>query len=136
MNRYLVVTLIAVVAIFLSRGQKFKTYSPDAVTEEKLTKILEGTQDKVLLYFWQPDSSSSNAMNPLVDQVAKEYAKKLTVVKIDTSDIDNKAVHDLYHVNATPTFIVVQKGKIVSQWVGPFRDKALMLTFLRPSGSY
>ncbi len=136
MNRYLVVTLIAVVAIFLSRGQKFHSPSPDAVTKERLEKTLENTQDKVLLYFWQPDCASSKLMTPLVDQVAKEYAKKLTVLKIDTIDPDNQVVHDLYHINTTPTFVVVQKGKIISQWVGPFKDKIQMITFLKPSGAY
>jgi len=136
MNRYLVVTLIAVVAIFLSRAEKFRILGPDAVTEERLAKIISGANGKVLLYFWQPNCTSSQSMNPLVDQITTEYAKGLTVVKIDTSNSDNQAVHDAYEVSSTPTFVVIQKGKVVAQWAGPFKNKNAMITYLRPSSTY
>jgi len=135
MNKYLVVTLIAVVAIFLSRGQRFYTPSSDAVTPARLAKVLEGTDEKVLLFFWQPDDAASSRMDPIVTQVMSEYPK-FTLVKIDTSNPENKAVHDAYNITATPTFVTVQKGKIGSQWVGPFTDKNKFIIFLRPSGAY
>jgi len=136
MNRYLVVTLIVVVAIFLSRGERFRILGPDAVTEERLTKILDESKGKVLLYFWQPKCTGSDFMTPIVDQVAKEYGKNITVVKIDTSNSDNRAVHDAYEINATPSFVVLQKGKVVSQWVGPFKNKNFFITYLKPSSAY
>ena len=135
MNRYLVVILIAVVAIFLSRGQRLYTPSADAVTPNRLTKVLEGTNEKVLLFFWQPQDPASDSMDPLVTQAMSEYPK-MTLVKIDTSNPENKAVHDAYNINTTPTFIIVQKSKIGSQWVGPFKDKSQFLVFLQPSGRY
>jgi thioredoxin-like negative regulator of GroEL len=136
MNKYLVVTLIAVIAIFLSRGQRFYVPSAGAVTPARLAKVLEGTEDKVLLYFWQPSDDTCKRMDPLIAQVVAENPKKVTLVKIDTSNPENKAVHDAYDVRATPTFIVVKKGKVGSTWVGPFKDKAQVISFLRPSGSY
>ena len=135
MNRYLVVTLVAVVAIFLSRAQKFKIYSADAVTPERLAKVLENTDEKVLLYFWQPDCAPCQQMDPIVEEVMKSYPK-IKFLKIDTTNSDNKAVHDTYNISAIPTFVVLQKDKIVSQWIGPFRDKAMFISFLRPSGAY
>jgi thiol-disulfide isomerase/thioredoxin len=135
MNRYLVVTLIAVVAIFLSRAQKFKVFSPDAVTEERLSKILDSTNEKVLLYFWQPNSPPCEATTPMLDQLARDYPK-IRLLKIDTSDADNRAVHDLYSVSAIPTLVVAQKGKQPHQWVGPFRDKTMLINFVRPSSAY
>ncbi len=136
MNKYLVVTLIAVVAIFLSRGQRFYVPSEGAVTPARLARVLEGSEEKVLLYFWQPKDAACQRMDPLIAQVVAEYAKKVTLVKIDTSNPENQAVHDTYNVRATPTFIVVKKGKVGSQWVGPFKDKAQIVTFLRPHGAY
>jgi thioredoxin-like negative regulator of GroEL len=136
MNRYLVVTLVAVVAIFISRAQKFTTLSADAITEERLERILQGTDKKVLLYFWQPNCKPCEETTPMIEEVVADYAKKFFLVKIDTSNPDNKAVHDMYSVNSIPTLVVVQKGKVQTQWVGPFRDKKLLITFLRPSGSY
>jgi len=136
MNRYLVVTLIAVVAIFLSRAEKFKIFGPDTITEERLAKILENTDQRVVLYFWQPNSPPCDATIPLLEEVIGEYSKKLVLVKIDTSNADNRPVHDAYSINATPTIVIVQKGKLLSQWVGPFKDKKQLITFLKPSGSY
>ncbi|MBK9991220.1 MAG: thioredoxin family protein [Verrucomicrobia bacterium] len=136
MNRYLVVTLIVVVAIFLSRGERFRILEADDVTEERLAKTLEEAKGKVLLYFWQPECPSSDLMTPIVDEVAKEYAKNLTVLKLDTTDSDNRAVHDAYEINTTPSFVVIHKGKVVSQWVGPFKNKNTFITYLKPSGAY
>ncbi len=136
MNRYLLVTLIAVVAIFLSRAQKFHILSPDAVTEERLAKILESTHEKVILYFWQPDCEPSSKVTPMLEEFARSYPK-LKLVKIDTSNPDNKAVHDAYNINATPTVVIVQKGKVVGfQWVGPFRDRDQMIKYIKPSTTY
>jgi len=136
MNRYLLVILIAVVAIFLSRGHRFYTPSETAVTPARLAKVLDETNGKVLLYFWQPKDPSCAKMDPIVDQVMSEYASKFTLVKVDTSNPENRAVHDTYNITATPTFVVVQKNKIVGAWVGPFTDKNSFLTFMRPSAAY
>ncbi len=75
-------------------------------------------------------------MDPIVNQVVAEYPKKFTLVRIDTSNPENQEVHDAYSVHATPTFIIVKKGKPGSQWVGPFKDKAQFIIFLRPSDAY
>jgi thioredoxin 1 len=135
MNRYLVVTLIAVVAIFLSRAQKFKIYGPESVTPERLARVTENNDEKVLLYFWQPNCPPCQQMDPIVDQVMTEHPK-VTLVKVDTTNPDNKTVHDTYNITAIPSFVVLHKGKIVAQWVGPFKDKNTFIAFLRPSGSY
>lgn len=135
MNRYLVVTLIAVVAIFLSRGQKFRSISPDAVTEERLAKIFDSTNEKVVLYFWQPDCAPCDSVTPMLDEVMRDYPK-LTLVKIDTANPDNRDVHDSYGIHSTPTIIVTQKGKYVGQWIGPFKKKSDLITFLKPSSTY
>jgi thiol-disulfide isomerase/thioredoxin len=135
MNRYLVVTLIVVVAIFISRGQRFYTPSESAVTPSRLAKVVEGNKEKTVLFFWQPNDPASQAMDPLVTEAMANYPK-FTLVKIDTSNPENKAVHDTYNINTTPTFVIVQKEKVVAQWVGPFKDKAQFIVFLRPSGAY
>ena len=135
MNRYLVVILIAVIAIFLSRGQRFYIPSESAVTPARLAKVLENTNDKVLLFFWQPKDAASENMDPLVTQWMSEYPA-LTLIKIDTSNAENRPVHDNYNINTTPTFITIKKGKIISQWIGPFKDKAQFIVFLRPSSAY
>ena len=135
MNRYLVVTLIAVVALFLSRAQKFKSVSPDAVTEERLAKIFESTSEKVILYFWQPNCASSAQVTPMIDEFAKKYPK-LRVVKINTTLPDNREVHDAYNIHATPTIVITKKGEYVSQWIGPFKSREMMLNFIKPSSTY
>ncbi|MFT3867237.1 MAG: thioredoxin family protein [Nibricoccus sp.] len=135
MNRYLLVTLIAVVAIFLSRAQKFKSAGPDVVTEERLAKIFENTNEKVVLYFWQPDCAPSKSVTPMIEEVASSYPK-LKVLKINTANPDNREIHDAYSIHSTPTIVVMQKNKFVSQWIGPFKDKNQLITFLKPSSAY
>lgn len=135
MNRYLVVTLVAVVAIFLSRAEKFHMMSPDAVTEERLAKIFESTNEKVILYFWQPNCAPCETLTPMLEEVMQSYSK-LRLVKINTANPDNREVHDAYSIHSTPTIVVTKNGKYVSQWIGPFKDKANLVAFLKPSSTY
>ena len=135
MNRYLVVTLIAVVALFITRAQKFKSINPDAVTEERLAKIFESTSEKVILYFWQPDCAPCDSVTPMLDEVMRSYPK-LRVVKINTTLPDNREVHDAYNIHSVPTIIVTKKGEYVGQWIGPFGTKEKMLNFIKPSSTY
>ena len=137
MNRYLLVTLIAVAAIFFSRAHRFSTVTPGTITEDHLDQVFSNIPDKkVLLYFWQPNSKPCEETTPMLEEVVASYSKKLYLVKIDTSLPGNKAIHDTYNISSIPTLVVVQKGKAVNQWVGPFRTKELMINFLRPSGAY
>jgi thioredoxin 1 len=135
MNRYLVVTLIAVVAIFLSRAQKFNSLGPDAMSEERLAKVFESTNEKVILYFWQPDCAPCDSVTPMLEEVMRDYPK-LRLVKINTANPENRGVHDAYNIHSTPTIVVTRKGQYVGQWIGPFKNKASLVTFLKPSSAY
>jgi thioredoxin 1 len=55
-------------------------------------------------------------MSPYVDKLAEEFAGKLRVVKMNTSD--NSEVPARYGITAIPTFLVIKKGEVVKQLVG------------------
>ena len=96
---------------------------------EKSVTLDEGTFDQtvinaktpVLVDFWAPWCAPCQAIAPILEELAKEYEKKLVVGRLNvdqTPKIANK-----YGVSAIPTMILFKKGKPVSQIVG-FRPKA------------
>jgi thioredoxin 1 len=53
---------------------------------------------------------------PILDKIAKEYAGKLIVAKVNTDENSENALK--YNVQGIPTMLFVSNGKIVHKQVG------------------
>lgn len=53
---------------------------------------------------------------PVVDEIAKEYGKKLKVCRINVDE--NPSLSQQFKIRAIPASFVVKKGKIVKSWMG------------------
>jgi thioredoxin-like negative regulator of GroEL len=53
---------------------------------------------------------------PVVDEIAKEYGKKLRVCRVNVDE--NPSLSQRFKINAIPASFVVKKGKIVKSWMG------------------
>jgi len=70
----------------------------------------------VLVDFWAEWCTPCRAMGPYVDKLAAEYAGKLKVVKINTSD--NSEVPARYAIHSIPTFLVIKDGEVAKRIIG------------------
>jgi thioredoxin-like negative regulator of GroEL len=61
-------------------------------------------------------------MDPLVEDVAKEYAGKLKVAKIDVDQASDVAAR--FGISALPTYVVLKKGEEVMRLVGSMGKRA------------
>jgi len=70
----------------------------------------------VLGEFWAPGGPRRRAQGPIVEEVAKKFAGKALVCKLNTEEAGVVAVK--FGVQAIPTLIVFKDGKEASRMVG------------------
>jgi thioredoxin 1 len=70
----------------------------------------------VLIDFWAPWCGPCRAIAPVVEELAKEYAGRLKVVKMNIDD--NPQTPARYGVRGIPNLIIFKGGKVSDQIVG------------------
>jgi thioredoxin 1 len=63
------------------------------------------------------------ALEPIVHEIAAEYAERLKVVKVDVDSAPGTAAK--FGVLSIPTLMIFQGGKVKDQYVGLLSKKAL-----------
>ncbi|MEX2361870.1 MAG: thioredoxin [Patescibacteria group bacterium] len=71
-----------------------------------------------LLDFWAAWCGPCKIMNPILEEIEKEYGSKITVVKYDVDDATNQEIVQKYQVMAMPTYFIEKDGQVVGQFVG------------------
>jgi thioredoxin 1 len=82
-------------------------------------KVLQSKMP-VLVDFWAPWCRPCLMAAPVLEELAKEYASKITFAKIDVDQNAQTAAR--YSIMAIPNLIIFKEGKPVSQIVG-FKPK-------------
>ena len=90
----------------------------DLLTLEDSTFDAEVLQSDVpvLVDFWAPWCAPCRMIAPAVEELAKTYAGKAKVGKLNIDD--NQVVAQRYNVMSIPTLLVFKGGQAVNQLVG------------------
>lgn len=70
----------------------------------------------VLVDFWAPWCGPCRLVSSVVDQLAQDYAGKITVVKVNTDEYP--AIASQYGIRSIPTLMVFRQGHVVDRVVG------------------
>lgn len=96
--------------------------TPIHTNEQSIDRVIRVALP-VLLVFWRQDCPPCQELNPRLDQLARAYAGKALIAKVDVRD--NPALAQRYHVTRLPTLVVLRDGRSVAQAVGAASEAAL-----------
>jgi thioredoxin 1 len=78
-------------------------------------EVLKSAQP-VLVDFWAEWCMPCRMLAPTIEKLAKEYAGKVKVGKVDTDS--NRDVSIKYGISAIPTVILFKDGQVAQKFVG------------------
>ena len=78
-------------------------------------EVLESSQP-VLVDFWATWCGPCKMISPILEELAKEYDKKLKIGKVNVEESPKTATR--YGIMSVPTLVFFKKGKISEQLVG------------------
>ena len=79
------------------------------------TEVLKSTTP-VLVDFWAEWCMPCRMLAPTIDKIAKDYAGKVKVGKVDTDA--NRDISIKYGISAIPTVILFKNGQVAQKFVG------------------
>ncbi len=88
----------------------------DAVTSATWDQEVLKSSTLVLVDFWAVWCGPCRMVAPIVDEISKEYAGKLKVLKLNTDE--NPDVAGRYKIMGIPTLMFFKNGERVDQVVG------------------
>ena len=89
---------------------------PIHVNDNTFEKSILKSPLPVLVDFWAPWCGPCRMVAPSLEKIAKEYAGKLVVAKVNTDEDSEWAVR--YGVSGIPTMLFISGGEVVHQQVG------------------
>ena len=99
-----------------SNGSNGKHSGPIQVSDKTWRNEVLKSKVPVLVDFWAPWCGPCRSIAPYVEQLSKEYAGQIKVVKLDTDR--NQVMARRYDIRSIPTFAVFDKGQQVARMSG------------------
>lgn len=96
---------------------------PVHVTDAAFEKTVLKADLPVIVDFWAPWCGPCRMVAPTLDKLAKEYAGKLLVAKVNTDE--NPEWMMKYGIQGIPTMLFVSGGKVIHRQVGALPEPML-----------
>lgn len=103
--------------------------TPDTLTSSNFDRIVLNSDKVYLVSFWATWCRPCRSLSHILDEIAEEYDKVLSVGKINVESYPELASH--YEVLSIPTMLLFKEGKLVKTLVGS-SPKASILEHIKP----
>lgn len=98
------------------------------VTDATFDAEVLGASEPVLVDFWAEWCPPCKAMDPTIDELSRELAGRVKIVKLDVSE--NPGVTVRYNVRAMPTMIIFKDGQPADAKVGAGQSRVQLIKWL------
>jgi len=86
------------------------------LTDTDFDATINDSDVPVLVDFWAPWCAPCKMIEPIIGDIADEYAGKTIVCRVNTDEHREAAIE--YAINAIPTLILFKSGQVVKKWIG------------------
>jgi thioredoxin 1 len=91
---------------------------PIKVSDDSFQKEVVESNLPVLVDFWAPWCGPCRIIAPTIEEISREFAGKVKVVKLNTDENPTTAMS--YNIMGIPTLGIFVNGKLVDQIVGAY----------------
>ncbi|XP_044475127.1 thioredoxin M-type, chloroplastic-like [Mangifera indica] len=96
------------------------------VTDSSWENSVIASENPVLVEFWAPWCGPCRMIAPVIDELAKEYAGKISCFKLNTDDCPNIATQ--YGIRSIPTVLFFKNGEKKESVIGAVPKSTLSAT--------